>query len=214
MNTRRAFLGLATFAPLTRLFAQPRTARVAFLSAGAASTFAPHIAGLRSGLKELGYVEGKNLVMEFRWAEGKLATLPQHASEIARSGVDVIVTQGIPATRAAREATTSLPIVMAAVGDAVTMGIVQSLAKPGGNITGLTFFAPEVVAKRLELLKAAVPHLQRVGYLFNPDNAIQRAIAESVRDAGRALRIELEYAEGRSGKEFEDAVRAVAAKGA
>jgi putative ABC transport system substrate-binding protein len=213
---RRAVLLGALLTLVSRTHAQQRRMpRIAFLSAGSAAGFATQIAGLRAGLKELGYVEGKTLALDFRWAEGRLNTLPQEAAELVRLGVDVIVTQGIPATRAAKEATKSVPIVMAAVGDAVAMGIVPSLAKPAGNITGLTFFAPELVAKRLELLKAAMPQLQRVGYLFNPDNPIQRGpVTERVRLAARSLKVELEPAEGRASEEFENAVSAVAAKGA
>jgi putative ABC transport system substrate-binding protein len=219
MISRRGFVGgmvvgvLVT--PLASL-AQPakgRMPRIAFLGAASASGFATQIAGLRAGLNDLGYVEGKNIAIEFRWAEGKLDRLPQLAAELVRLPVDVLVTQGVPATRAAKEATTKIPIVMAAVGDAVIMGIVPSLAKPGGNITGSTFFAPELMVKRLELLKSAVPHIKRVGHFVNPDNPIQRGpIRQALATAAASLRLELEHAEARSMKEFENAVSAVAAK--
>ena len=137
-----AIAALMPSAPIA--FAQGRAARIAFLSAGSAAGFATQLAGLRTGLQELGYTEGKNLRIDYRWGEGRVDRLPELANELVRLNVDVIVTQGVPATRAAKAATTSIPIVMAAVGDAVMMGIVSSFAKPGGNITGLTFFAPEL----------------------------------------------------------------------
>ena len=188
-------------------------ARIGFLGAASASGFAKQIAGLRAGLKELGYVEGKNIEIEFRWAEGKLDRLPALAAELVKAPVDVIVTQGVPATRAAKGATNKIPIVIAATGDAVSTGLVASLARPGGNVTGLTFFALELSQKRLELLKRAMPQVTRVGVLFNPDNPIQQGpLRKAMSEAAAALNLELEWAAGRSPKEFEAAVSAVAGK--
>jgi putative ABC transport system substrate-binding protein len=219
MISRRAFVGVAILGALANSIgarAQASKAgmpRIGFLGAASASGFANQIAGLRAGLRELGYVEGKNVAIEFRWAEGKLDRLPALAAELVRLPVDVLVTQGVPATNAAKKASTKIPIVMAAVGDAVIMGIVPSLAKPGGNITGSTFFAPELMVKRLELLKSAIPHIKRVGHLINPDNPIQRGpIMQALDKAAASLGLELERAEARSMKEFEHAVSAVAAK--
>jgi putative ABC transport system substrate-binding protein len=216
MNRRRliAASAAAILAPFAALPQEARAMRrLGFLGAGTAAGFANQIAGLRAGLKDLGYIEGKNLAIEFRWAEGKLDRLPALAGELVRLPVEVLVTQGIPATRAAKDATAKIPIVMAAVGDAVVMGIVPSLAKPGGNITGSTFFAPELVAKRLELLRSALPNIKRVGVPFNPENALQRGPVRKALDIGAAsLGLALEHAEARSMLEFEKATSAVAAK--
>jgi len=128
----------------------------------------------RQGLRELGYVEGKNIVIEWRRHEGKVDRLPALAAELVRLKVDIIITAGAPAARAAKEATPTIPIVMTQVGDPVGSGFVASLAQPGGNITGLSTLAPELSGKRLELLKEVVPKLSRVavfGTSTNPDNA-------------------------------------------
>ena len=212
---RRVLVALGALSVLSGrlLFAQARMPRIGFLGAASASGFARQIAGLRAGLKELGYIEGKNISIEFRWAEGKLDRLPGLAAELVRAPVDVIVTQGVPATRAAKAATSAVPIVIAATGDAVGTGLVASLARPGGNITGLTFFALELAQKRLELLKRAVPQVKRVAVMFNPDNPIQQEpLRKAMETAAAALNVQLEWAPGRSPKEFEDAVSAVAGK--
>ena len=111
----------------------------------------------RAGLRDLGYQEGRNVVIEYRWADGKYDRLPALFAELIGLRVDVIVTHGTPGGMAAKQATSTIPIVMAAVGDALGSGLVSSLARPGGNVTGLTFFQPELLAKRLELLKEAMP---------------------------------------------------------
>ena len=122
-------------------------------------------------MRDFGYVEGKNIVIEFRWAEGKYDRLPELAAELVGLKVDVIVTSGTPGTRAAKRATATIPIVMAEIGgDPVASGIFASLARPGGNLTGSTFFSPELSAKRLELLKEAVPRITQAGVLLNPED--------------------------------------------
>src|SRR5262249_55964165 len=128
---------------------------------------------LRQGLRELGYVEGKNIVIEYRWAEGKPDRLPALAAELARLNVEVIVTGGSTSTGTAKEVTTTIPIVMAQVDDPVGSGFVASLARPGGNITGLSTLAPEISGKQLELLKEIVPKLSRVAVFgtTRPGNA-------------------------------------------
>jgi len=166
----------------------------------------------RQRLRELGYVEGKNIVIEWRHHEGKLDRLPALAAELVRLKVDIIITVGAPAARAAKEATTTIPIVMMQVGDPVGSGFVASLARPGGNITGLSSLAPELSGKRLELLKEVVPRLSRVavfGTSTNPDTA------QSVREvelAANALKVKLQYLDVLSPKDFETAFRA-ASKG-
>ena len=148
--------------------------RIGFLIAASPSAISDRIEAFRQGLRELGYVEGKNIVIEWRYAEGKLDRLPALAAELVRLKVDVIVTAGSSATRAAKEATATIPIVMAQDSDPVGNGFVASLARPGGNITGLSTLAPEISGKRLELLKEIVPRLSRVavfGTSTDPDNA-------------------------------------------
>ena len=125
------------------------------------------IEAFRQGLRELGYVEGKNIVIEWRCAEGKLDRLPALAAELVRLKVDVIVSAGPTATRAAKEATATIPIVMALDADPVGSGFVASLARPGGNITGLSTLAPEISGKQLELLKEIIPKLSRVAVFGN-----------------------------------------------
>jgi putative ABC transport system substrate-binding protein len=129
--------------------------RLGFLGGASASGYASQLAALRQGLRDLGYEEGRNLAIEYRWAEGKYDRLPALAAELVRLNVDLIVTHGTPGSLAAKQATTTIPIVMAVVGDPVESGLVTSLAGPGGNVTGQTFFAAELGTKRLELLKEA-----------------------------------------------------------
>jgi putative ABC transport system substrate-binding protein len=142
-----------------------QVARIGVLAVSAAA-FSPRIEAFRKGLREHGYVEGKNIVFEYRDAEGKLDRLPDLAAELVALNVAVIVTASPPAVRAAKKATSTIPIVFAAVGDPVAMGLVKSLARPGQNITGLSVLAPELDGKRLELLKEAVPKTSRVAVLF------------------------------------------------
>ena len=174
---RRNFL-LSTSALLAAAVAsfaqtpQAKIPRIGFLGVATPAAWAPRIDAFRAGLRDLGYVEDKNIVIEFRFAEGQYDRLPALAAELVRLKVDVIVTHSVPGALAAKEATATIPIpvVMTNVGDAVERGIVASLARPGGNITGDTFFAPELAAKRLEVLKEAIPRVRRVAILVNPDN--------------------------------------------
>src|SRR5213596_1807546 len=136
--------------------------RIGFLAATSPSVEAARIEAFRQGLRELGYVEGKNIIIEWRWDEGKFDRLPDLAAELVRLDVDVIVTGGSTSTGAAKQVTTTIPIVMAQVNDPVGSGFVASLARPGGNMTGLSTLAPELSGKRLELLKEVVPKLSRV----------------------------------------------------
>src|SRR5262249_41816124 len=144
----------------------------------------------RQGLRELGYVEGQNLIIEFRSAEGQMERLPDLATELIRLPVDVIVTATSPTIRAAQQATRTIPIVMGNSQDPVSEGFVASLARSGGNITGLTLFSPDLAAKRLQLLKDVVPTLARVAVLWN---AADPALALSLREtviAAQTLRVE------------------------
>ena len=164
-------LAIGTFAEAQQPAKAPR---IGFLGGSSPSAISARIEAFRRGLRELGYVEGKNIVIEWRYAEGKFDRLPALAAELVRLKVDVIVTSGPLPTRAAKEATVTIPIVMTPVGDPVGSGFVASLARPDGNITGLSTLAPELSGKRLELLKETVPRLSRVAVLVTstrPGNA-------------------------------------------
>ena len=186
--------------------------RIGYLTGASPSAKSARIEAFRQGLRELGYVEGKNIVIEYRYAEGKFDRLPALAAELVRLKVDVIVTGGPLATRAAKEATTTIPIVMMQVGDPVGSGFVASLARPGGNITGLSTLAPEIGGKRLELLKEIVPKLSRVAVLgtsTRPGNAQE---LKEVEFAAGALKVKLQYLDVLDPKDIETAFRA-ASKG-
>jgi putative ABC transport system substrate-binding protein len=149
--------------------------------------------------------------MEFRWADGMYDRLPSLAAELVRLKVDVIVTGGTPGTRAAKQATTKIPIVMAVSGDAVATGLIASLARPGGNITGTTYFDPELHAKRLQFLKEAVPRVAHVGVLMNPDNPqTMGTTIRSLRLAAETLTLKLSLFEARTADEFDGAFSAMA----
>jgi len=186
--------------------------RIGYLAGASLSAISARIKPIQQGLRELGYVEGKNIVIEWRSAEGKLDRLPALAAELVRLKVDVIVTGGPQSTRAAKEATVTIPIVMAFDNDPVGNGFVASLARPGGNITGLSTLYPEISGKQLELLKEIVPRLSRLAVLGNsthPGNA--QALKETELAAG-ALAVQLQYLDVRDPKDIETAFRA-ASKG-
>ena len=166
------------------------------------------IEAFRQGLRELGYVEGKNIVIEWRYAEGKLDRLPALAAELVRLKVDVIVTTGPTVTRAAKEATTTIPIVMAFDTDPVGNGFVASLARPGGNITGLSTLAPEISGKQLELLKEIVPRLSRVAVLGTSTDPGNAQMLREVELAAGAFGVKLQYLDVRGPKDIETAFRA------
>ena len=182
--------------------------RIGYLNAVSPATVSDRIAALRQGLRELGYVEGKNIIIETRYAEGKLDRLPALANELIRLKVDVIVTSGPLPTRVTKKATTSIPIVMAQDSDPVGNGFVASLARPGGNITGLSAQRPELSGKQLELLKEIIPKLSRVavfGTSTQPGNA--QSLKETELAAG-AFRVKLHYLDILVPKDIEGAFRA------
>src|SRR5213593_3589841 len=166
-------IGLAVVLALN-LFAVPlavegqqasRVYRIGLLTTHSAQ--ATRVEPLRAGLRDLGYVEGQNIVIEYRWAEGKYDRFPDLAAELVRLKVDVIVTGGTPSTQAAMQATKTIPIVMVGTGDPLRTGLIASLARPGGNVTGLTQLGAEVAGKRLQILKDTVPNVSRVAFLRN-----------------------------------------------
>jgi putative tryptophan/tyrosine transport system substrate-binding protein len=182
--------------------------RIGFLGGSSPSAVAARTEAFRQSLRELGYVEGKNIVIEWRYAEGKLDRLSELATELVRLKVDVIVTTGGTPTRAAKEATSTIAIVMAQDQDPVGSGHVASLARPGGSITGLSSLAPELGGKRLELLKEIVPKLSRVAILGTSTNP---GYAQSIREtelAAGAFGVRLQYLDVRAAKDVEAAFRA------
>jgi len=216
INRRKMIIALgasALVSPLSSI-AQPaaKVWRIGFLGSANAQNYARYIDALRAGLRELGYVEGKNIVIEYRWADGDYARLPGLVAELVRLGVDVIVTHATPGTLAAKQATTTIPIVIAAIGDAVASGVVASLARPGGNITGTTFFNPELAAKRLEIIRDAVPRVRRVALLLNPGNPAIEPILKTMEITAKALKLELQRYPVRTPEEFDGAFAAMAAK--
>jgi putative ABC transport system substrate-binding protein len=164
----------------------------------------------RQGLRELGYAEGQNITIESRFADGRFDRLSGLAADLARVRVDVIVTYTTPATQAAKQATGTIPIVIAAVIDPVAAGLVASLARPGGNITGLSQMVPELVEKQLELLKEVAPKISRVALLGNPANAGTALQARRAQDAARGLGVRLQLLEVRGPSEIDSAFAAMA----
>jgi len=163
----------------------------------------------RQGLRDLGYIEGRDIAIELRSVEGRPDQFLTAATELAKLPVDVIVTLDSQATQAAKQATTTIPIVMAGIGDPVRAGFVTSLAHPGGNITGNTILGPEVAAKRLQLFKLAVPTISRVAFLWSPDNPSQTTYPDEWKAAARALGVEMLLVAVRSFDEFDSAFAAM-----
>ena len=164
---------------------------------------------LRQGRRELGYVEGQNIAIEFLWAEGQYDRLPGLAAELVRLKVNVIVAGGPSAIQAAKQATETIPIVMVAVADPVAAGFVASLARPGGNITGISNMLPELVGKQLELFKEVLPKVSRVALLGNPANPNYAPLLRHAQDAARALGVRLQPLEARDLSEIASAFAAI-----
>jgi ABC-type uncharacterized transport system substrate-binding protein len=211
---RREFIALVGGAAAWPLAAraQPtnKIARIGFLGSATAAGSAQSVSTLREGLSALGYVEGKNIILEFRWAEGKYDQLLELVTDLIRLNVDVLVTHGTPGTQTAKRATNNIPIVMAISGDAVATGIVTNLGRPEANVTGSTFFLPELNAKRLELLMEVLPHVTHVGALSNPANPVSRPIIPAMRAAAARLKLEIEVFEVQGPSDFIGAFEAVA----
>jgi ABC-type uncharacterized transport system substrate-binding protein len=194
-------------APLAAPAQQPgKTARVGFFSI-VTSPFLDE--AFRQGLRELGYVEGQNIAIEYRSAEGKDERLPGLAAELVRLKVDVIVAASPPAIEAAKQATKTIPIVFTVSGDPVAEGFVASLARPGGNLTGLTTIGPELVGKQLEMLKTVAPKVSRVAVLQNPSNQGHAPMLRQAEGAARALGVQLQVLKARTPSEIEAAFAAM-----
>jgi ABC-type uncharacterized transport system substrate-binding protein len=191
-----------------------RVPRIGFLFGGSPSGNAGRIEAFRQGLRELGYIEGKNVVIEVRYADGKEDRLPVLAAELVGLNVDVIVTSGPQATRPAKEATATIPIVMAFDSDPVGNGFVASLARPGGNITGLSALSPELSGKQLELLKEIIPKLSRVAVLGNSNEPANPKTLREIELAAKAFGVQLQPLDVLGPKDIETAFRAATKRGA
>jgi putative ABC transport system substrate-binding protein len=183
---------------------------VALLVPGSVTTYSPRIEAFRLGLRDLGYVEGRTIFIEYRYADGKLDQLPKVLTELINLEPDLIVTAGSEAISSAKKATKKIPIVMATSGDAVTLGLVASLARPGGNITGLTNITWELAGRRLELLKEIVPTLKRVAFIMNPETPQAGPAFKEAQKTAQGLGLNLQSLEIKTPEDFERAFGAAA----
>jgi ABC-type uncharacterized transport system substrate-binding protein len=194
MRRRDLIAGVAATAaawPLAARAQQKAMPVIGFLGSVSPGASAPVVAAFRQGLSETGYVEGQNLAIEFRWAEGSYDRLPGLAADLVSRKVDVITTSGTPPARAAKNATSTIPIVFTGVGDPVELGLVASLARPGGNLTGFSFLTVELVPKRLELLAELVPQAKVIALLVNPANTSSERVIRGTEEAARAKGVQL-----------------------
>jgi len=207
-----AALGVASQWPAL-LRAQPaRQYRVGILETVSAERNAANLEGLRRGLRERGYVEGKNLKLEYRSADGEPARFPDLARDLVTLGVDLIVTRGTPAARAAKGATHTIPIVMAAIGEPLGVGVVESLARPGENVTGLSAFVTELAGKRVELLKGSFPTIASVGFMVNMENPVSPPQWEATQVAAKAFGLAAELFDVRSAQHIKEAFDRIGAR--
>jgi ABC-type uncharacterized transport system substrate-binding protein len=210
---RREFIrlmgGAAAAYPLALSAEQPdKVARIGFLGLGAASNYAPRVDGLRAGLRELGHVEGRTIVIEFRWAE-TADHLPELAADLARMPVDLIFASSSLLVEPARQATKTIPIVFASHADPIGTGHVASLARPGGNVTGLSMLLTDVIVKQLEVFREAVPHAGRIGVLWDPATPSHAPALKEVEAAGEKLGIQLLVTPLRAAEEFDRTLAAM-----
>jgi putative tryptophan/tyrosine transport system substrate-binding protein len=208
MRRREFVIGLGSVSAIWPLAARAqkpaKVARIGYLGLGPASAYADWVEALRVGLRDLGYVEGKNIVIEFRWAES-VNQLPELAADLVRMNVDIIFAASSSLVEPARQATTTIPIVFANHADPVGVGHVASLARPGGNITGLSMLLTELAAKELEILKEAVPQATQIGVLWDPTTPSHRRAMPAVEAAGEKLGVRLVVAPAGTVDDFEGA---------
>jgi putative ABC transport system substrate-binding protein len=197
-----ALLGAAAATFLVSTFPaaaqSPRMHRIGILETVSEALNGPNLNALRTGLRRLGYVEGQNLALIYRSADGDAERFPGLAAELLHAGVDLIVTRGTPAAQAAKNATTRVPIVMAAIGEPLGVGVVVSLARPGGNVTGLSAFASELSGKRIELMKEMLPSVGRMAFMMNMGNPISEQNWQPSKSAAAALGLAIELHDVRS----------------
>jgi putative ABC transport system substrate-binding protein len=213
---RRRFLMTALAGALAAPLAagaQPvgKVSRIGLLSGSSTTASARHVEAFRQGLRELGWVEGQSIAIEYRFAEGRVDRLPDFAAELVRLKVDVIVAGPTPGAVAAKNATGTIPIVMTNAADPIELGLIASLARPGGNVTGVTFSVDmDIFSKELELLKETVPKLRRVAMLSNPANPGNVRAVEAVKAAARSSGVQLQVLEARGPDDFDGAFAAMA----
>jgi len=200
-------LALAPLAAGAQLATKVR--RVGLLITGSSQGVQPLLDAFRQGLRELGYVEGQSIAIEYRWAEGKYERLSDLATELVRLKLDVIVAVATPAVQAAKQATKAIPIVMLSVGDPVASGFVASVARPGGNITGLANIAPDLVGKQLQLLREVVPTFSLVAVLWNPANPSNASQLREAETAARALGVRVQPLEAQGPSDIDRAFAAM-----
>jgi len=211
---RRAFLGAVTSGLLAASLAaeaQPaqKGAKIGVLVPGSSSAFADRIDAFRRGLRDLSYFEGPNVTLEYRFAEGRHERLPDLAREIVQLNVGLILTFGTPATHAAKQATSTIPIVMDGVGDAVGVGLVSSLARPGGNITGSSYLAADLIAKRLQVLHELLSEVSEVTILVNPANPLHKPQLKTIEATAQSLGIRARIVNARDPEEIDSAFSAM-----
>jgi putative ABC transport system substrate-binding protein len=203
---RRQFItllgGAAAVWPLAARAQQRKSSRIGVLILGARMPMTTRLEALQKGLQELGYVAGQNMLMETRWAEGKYERLAELAVELIRWHPDVIVTHGTPGVRAVMQATSTIPIVMVS-GDALATGLINSLARPGGNVTGLTFMSTELIPKRLEVIKEMLPSMTRASALLNRDNSISNPVFDAIERRATALAINVQRYDFRNSNDLD-----------
>jgi len=195
----------AVIAPRTLRAQQKTMLVIGYLSLASPGSNAANVAAFRQGLGEAGFVEGQNVTIEYRWAEGRNDRLPELAADLVGRKVDVICADGTPSILAAKAATSTIPIVLVGGGDPVAAGVVASLARPGGNLTGVTFMIPELMAKRIELLSELVPQARLIALLVNPNNAGNESIIREVQEAARAKGLQLHILRAATESEIDEA---------
>jgi putative ABC transport system substrate-binding protein len=207
----KAIAGSAATWPLAAGAQQAAMPVIGFLNPQSPDAYAEPLRGLRQGLKDAAYVEGENLAIEYRWGDNQIERLPALAADLVRRRVAVILTTGGPSSaRAAKAATTTIPVVFNMAADPVELGLVASLARPGGNLTGITFLALELTAKRLELLREMVPGATRVGVLTNPaDATVSQSTVREMEAAGRAMGLQIQVFNADTGREIEAAFESI-----
>jgi putative ABC transport system substrate-binding protein len=216
VTTRRAFIGTLACGLLAAPFtanAQPagKVYRVGYLTAGSIAANPRVLEAFRQGLRELGWVEGQNVVIEYRSAEGRFDRLPDLAAELVRLKVDVIVGAATPAVVAAKKATASIPIVGVSLTEPVGIGLIASLARPGGNVTGVSYsVGTDIFGKDLELLTEAVPKVRRIAVLSNPDGPVYTHTTSNIKEAARSLGLQLQLVEARGPGDFDGAFATMA----
>ena len=213
---RRQFLTTAGASAIALVFSQNASAQGSQVRIGLLASVAPtpaYLSAFRDGMRERGYVEGQNLIIEVRWPQRSFEQEPGVAAEFVRANVDVVVAWGTQAVAAARSATATIPIVMVSVSDPVGAGFVASMARPGGNVTGVTPINPDISGKLVELLREIVPGMKQVGVVFNPKNPGATAQMRGTEDAARGFGLQSRVVEARALEEFERALAHLTAQG-